>query len=265
MRDMLAAIERDPDNPEYLLTLSDIFLSMGLAENCAETLDKVLELEPENTEAMLKLAEIYLLLENYPEAIANADKAIAVDRTNALPHFIKGWTFAEAGDTVNAIKSYLEAIDRKQDYYDAYIQLGLIYSTANNVLAIDYLNNALNIDPQSVEAMYALGMFYQDAGDAETAMTYYNQLLTIDPSNVYATYNLGYIYLVLIGDYEKAIEQFDQALMLKPDYFEALYNKGYCLELLGEYSAARDAYSEVLEMETNYQKAIDGLNRIYNK
>ena len=159
----------------------------------------------------------------------------------------------------------LEAIDRKQDYYDAYIQLGLIYSTANNVLAIDYFNNALNIDPQSVEALYALGMFYQDAGDAENAMTYYNQLLVIDPQNIYANYNLGYIFLVFVGDYEKAIEYFDYALDLKPDYYEALYNKGYCLELLGEYAAARDAYNEVLEMETNYQRAIDGLNRIYNR
>jgi len=265
MRDMLSAIQLDPDNPSLLLTLSDIYMSMGLLDNCAESLNKALELDPENTESMLKLSEIYLILKNYQEAIVNADKAIEVDKSDPLPYFIKGYTFAEAGDTLNAIKSYLDAIDRNQEYYDAYIQLGLIYSTKGNRLAVDYFNNALNIDPESIEAIYALGMFYQGAGETENAIAAYNKLLVLDPQNIYANYNLGYVHLVLRGDYEQAIGFFDQAILLKPDYFEALYNKGYCLELLGEYSQARDLYNEVLEIEVNYDKAIQGLNRIYGK
>ena len=99
---------------------------------------------PENTESMLKLSEIHLILKNYKEALENADRAIAVDKSNPLPYFMKGYTFAEAGDTVNAFKSYLEAVDRNQEYYDAYVQLGLIYSISGSQLAIDFFNNALN-------------------------------------------------------------------------------------------------------------------------
>jgi len=265
MRDMLSAIQLDPDNPSLLISLSDIYLSMGLLDNCAESLNKALELDPENTESMLKLSEIYLILKNFPEAIESADRAIEVDKSNPLPYFIKGYTFAEAGDTLNAIKSYLDAIDRNQEYYDAYVQLGLIYSTAGNRLAVDYFNNALNINPESIEAIYALGMFFQDAGETENAIAAYSKLLVLDPQNIYANYNLGYVHLVLMGDYEQAIGFFDQAIVLKPDYFEAMYNKGYCLELLGEYQQARDLYNEVLEIEVNYDKAIQGLNRIYGK
>ena len=265
MRDMLAAIQLDPGNASYLLTLSDIYLSMGLLDNCAESLNKALELDPENTESMLKLSEIHLIRKNYREAIENADKAIVVDKSNPLPYFIKGYIFAEAGDTVNAIKNYLEAIDRNQEYYDAYMQLGLIYSTVGNRIAIDYFNNALNIDPQSIEAIYALAMFYQQAGDAENAIAAYNKLILLDPQNVYANYNLGYVHLVLMGDFEQAIDFFDKALALKPDYFEAIYNLGYCYELLGDYDMARNLYKDVLELEVNYEKAIAGLNRIYGK
>ncbi len=265
MRDMLMAIELNPEEPSYMLTLSDIYMGMGLLENSMEALQKALELDPDNMESMLKIAEINLILQNYKGAIEYADKAIEQDRTNPLPDLIKGYTYAEAGDTVSAIKSYLEAVSKDQKNFDAYIQLGLIYSTAGNPLAIDYFNNALNIDPQSMEALYALAMFYQENGEAEKAISTYNRMLVIDPANVYANYNMGYVHLVLLNDYEQAITYFDKALEIKPDYHEALYNKAYCLELLGEYQAAADLYNEVLSIEVNYQKAIDGLNRIHGR
>jgi tetratricopeptide (TPR) repeat protein len=265
MRDMLAAIQLDPDNPDFMLGLSDIYLSMGLLDNCRESLDRALKLDPENVESMLKLAELNLMLRDYKAAIVNADKAIEIDKLNPLPHLIKGYTYAFAGDTVLAIKSYLEAVNIDQDYYDAYIQLGLIYSVAGNKLAIDYFNNALNTNPQSVEALYALGMFYQEKEEVDNAIASYNRLLVIDPQNVYAIYNLGFINLVYLGDYEQAINYFGQAADLKPDYFEAIYNQGYAYELSGDYETARRLYNIVLEIEVNYDKAIAGLNRIYGK
>jgi len=265
MRDMLTAIQLEPGKTSYLLTLSDIYLSMGLLENCVESLNKVLELEPENTESILKLAEIHLILKQYKEALETTDKAIKIDKLNPLPYFIKAYTFAEAGDTLNAIKNYLEVIDKDQRNYDAYIQLGLIYSRTGNPIAVDYLNNALKIDTESVEAMYAIAMFFQSQGDSDNAIAMYNRLLLIEPDNLYANYNLGYVNLVLLSDYETALGFFEKAIELQPNYFQAIYNLGYCNELLGEYATARNLYNAALEIEVNYDKAIEGLNRIYGK
>lgn len=265
LRDVNMAIQLDPGNPRYMLTLSDIYMSMGLLENCMESLNRVLVLDPENSESFLKLAELNLILRKYKEAIENINQAIALDKRNPLAYFIKAYTFAESGDTNNAIKSYLEAVNRDQNYYDAYIQLGLIYSVANNALAIDYFNNALNINANSIEALYALAMFYQQTEDADNAIATYNKLLLIDPENVYGHYNLGYVHLVLLGDFEQAITYFTKAAELNPQYFEAIYNQAYCYELSGNYEKARELYNKVLEIEVNYDKAIAGLNRIYGK
>jgi tetratricopeptide (TPR) repeat protein len=265
MRDMLRAIELDPENHQYMLTLGDIYLSMGLLENCVEAIEKSLEIKPANKEAMLKLSELNIMMKKYEEAIKYADMALEQDKSDPLPHFMKGYTFAQAGDTLNAIKSYLETINLQQNHYDAYLELGLIYSTRNNPIAIDYFNNALNINPQSIEALYGLGMFYQGIDDAENAENAYNRILAIDPENKFAFYNLGYINLVILGDYRQAIEYFEQVEQLDPDYFEATFNKGYCYELLGDYELARQCYSNVLDKQVNYQKAIEGLNRIQGK
>lgn len=265
MRDMLVAIELDPKNYNYMLTLADIYLGMGLLENTMEALDRSLELQPGNIESTLKLSEIAIMLKKYEKALEYADMAIEIDKADPLPYFMKGFIFAQAGDTLNAIKSYLETINIKQDHYDAYVELGLIYSTRGNPIAIDYFNNALNINPQSIEALYASGMFYQEKDDAENAINAYNKILAIDPNNPFANYNLGYVNLVILGEYEQAIRYFEIVEQIDPAYYEATYNKAYCHELLGNYQMARELYNLVLEKQVNYPMAIEGLNRIQGK
>jgi hypothetical protein len=41
-----------------------------------------------------------------------------------------------------------------------------------------------------------------------------------------------------------------------------MFNRGYAYELSGEYSKSYLDYKHVLELKANYQKALDGLNRI---
>ena len=262
LRDMNAAIALKPGNPRYMLDLADIFMSMGLIDNTMESLNKALSLDPDNMETLLKLAEINLILQQYKAAVEYSDKAIILEKSNPLPYFIKAYAFAETGDTLLAIKTYLEAVSVDQDYYDAYVQLGLIYSKAKNRLAIDYLNNALNIRPESTEALYALALAYQEQEQAENAIQTYNRLIIINPQHVYAHYNLGYAHLVFLNDYEQAITYFDKVLELDPGYYDALYNKAYCYELLGDPATAWDLYKQVLEIAVNHEKAIDGLNRL---
>jgi tetratricopeptide (TPR) repeat protein len=67
---------------------------------------------------------------------------------------------------------------------------------------------------------------------------------------------------VYLLDYEKAISYFDTALSIDPDYIDALYNKGRTLEEMGQYLTARDIYEQVLNKQTNYPLAVEGMNRL---
>jgi tetratricopeptide (TPR) repeat protein len=46
---------------------------------------------------------------------------------------------------------------------------------------------------------------------------------------------------------------------------DALYNKGRTLEEMGKLNAARDIYQDVLKYRTNYDLAIEALNRLDRK
>jgi len=124
-------------------------------------------------------------------------------------------------------------VDQDQVYYDAYIQLGEIYSIRKNSLAVDYLKNALKIQPKSKEALYMLGMFYQENDQYDQAIeTYMILVKRIQPSKE-APYNIGYIYLVYLKDFPNAVTWFRTHLGRDPGYIEAYYNRGLAYEYMG--------------------------------
>ena len=49
---------------------------------------------------------------------------------------------------------------------------------------------------------------------------------------------------------------------MNPEYTEAYYNRGFAYELLKDVENSQRDYNKVLELHPNYEKAIDGLNRI---
>jgi tetratricopeptide (TPR) repeat protein len=149
-----------------------------------------------------------------------------------------------------------------QDFFDAYLQLGLIFSSKKNPLAAEYFNTAINIQPENILPYYSLGLFYQENGQLQKALSTYRMILEMQPNHVNTLYNIGYINLVYLQDFGKAVEYFTLVIELEPSYSEAYYNRGYAYEMLGEYGQARGDYKKTLEIKTNFQKAIDALNRL---
>ncbi len=261
-RDINKALLLDSVNPIFLTSLSDIYMASGMVQNALAALEKALIYDPKNNDALLKKAELHLYFEQYGNTLELTERAIMNDKLNPKAYFIRGFAFKLKGDTANAIKNIQKCIEQDQNNYNAYIQLGLIFAARHNPLAVEYYNNALNIDAKSIEAHYGLGMYYQDNGLLNEALASYNNILLIDSTNKFAHYNMGYIHLVDLKMYREAIKYFDKAIKFAPDYHEAYYNKGYCYELLGDMQNARINYNKALEIETNYNYAIEGLNRL---
>lgn len=261
-RDINQALLLDSLNANFYVTLSDIYMAGGMVTNTLAALEKAMQIDPENIEAILKRAELHLFFEQYKEVMELTSKALDIDKVNPQAYFIRGMTYKFKGDTANAIRSIQMCVDQDQDNYHAYIQLGILYAAQNNPLAIEYYNNAINLRPRSIEALYNLGIFYQDNDMLNEALRTYTNLLQIDSTYTHAHYNIGYIHMVYLEMYREAIKHFGKAIMYNPNYIEAYYNRGYCYELLGDVHNARADYYRALDISTNYQLAIEGLNRL---
>jgi tetratricopeptide (TPR) repeat protein len=264
IRDIFFAIDINDKEPAHFVLLSDAYLVLGNPDKSKESLDKALLIDPKSKQALLKLATLYLYTKSYDESFKTIAGLLQIDKINPEAYFIRGYGLMESGDTIAAISDFKAAADQNQDYYDAYLQLGIIYSAQHNPLAVEYLNTAIKIRHDIIQPYYHLALFFQENNQTEKAISTYQAILGIEPGFVYALYNLGYINLVYEKDFTKAIEYFTKVVEIEPTYAEAWYNRGWSYELAGNADLARKDYKKTLEISTNFALAIEGLNRLDN-
>jgi superkiller protein 3 len=263
--DINKALKIDSKEPDLFLSLAEIYFQLGKNENCTSALLKVLELNPDETDAYNKLSQLNLLNQRFDIALGYNDKSLAIDKFNAKTLYVRGMVFLAKEDTLSAMRNFLLARDIKNDFYEALIQIGAIYNKQHNPLAGDYLKETVRLFPESAQSRYELALYLQENGNPNAAMAQYDTMLIMFPSNKYVFFNIGYLYLVFDQRFDSALFYFDRSLSIDPQYVDALYNKGRTLEEMGKLNAARDIYQDVLKYRTNYDLAIEALNRLDRK
>lgn len=263
--DMRRVFAVDTTTSKYFVTLADLYLAKGMSGNVKASLNKAIENDPKNIIAYTKLAELNLYIKDYNACLKSANDVLKIDIYNPRAYFIKGMAYKELGDTAKAISSFQTVIEQDPEYYNAYIQLGILFAALKNPIALDYLNNALNLQPQSIEAYYAMGMFFQETGNINKAIEVYNTILKIDSTYNDAHFNLGYIAMVMQNDMVKAIKHFSDNIKFHPNNYEAYYMRGLCYERIKDkVNAARD-YQQALKLYPQYDNAAIALGNLVYK
>lgn len=260
--DLQKAIKLDSTKTEYLMTMSDLSFKLNKIKNSKACLEKVRTIDPDNYDAALKLAELYLYVRQNNLSITYADSVLIMQPDNGKALLLKGFNLKELGDTASAIKIFQKAVEYDQQFFEAYIQLGVLFQLKNNKLALEYFNNALRIKPNAEDALYGRGLWYQDHNEINKAIQDYTTIIQINPTNKNAHFNLGYIHQSLLKVYDEAVKHYSRAIEADPSYVEAYYNRGVCYETLGNISMARVDYEKAIEIKPDYKPAKDGLARM---
>lgn len=267
LSDLQHAVKIDSSKDAYYNSLGDIYFIIGHTREAKNAFEKTITLNPANSEAILKLGEIYMDVQKYDVAIGYADKVLILDKHNANAYFLKGMCFLQKstrGDSMRAISSIQTAIEQNPNFFNAYIQLGLIYSAKHSIHALDYFNTASRINPGNIEPYYDEGMFYQQAGDLANAKQAYNQALQIDPNDKSALYNMGYILFVL-DDYPHALRFFDRTIENDSANAMAYFGRGECYENMNEPARAYDDYRLALKHNPDLTAAKEALSEVKGK
>lgn len=244
-----------------ILAYADYYLKVGDLPTTKFILDKGLVFHNESSALHTKLSELYLYARDGQKSMEYADLAVKYDMYNAKAYFLKGYNFLNMGDTNRAISSYQTAVEQDPDYFEAYVELGLIHAALKDPLAIQYYDNALSIKPDQRNILYSKGMFYQEQEMYNEAMSTYQTAMDSFPDFREAYYNMGYVHMSL-ELYNQAVKYFSDAIQVDPSYHQAYYNRGYCFELLGDVNAALKDYDKALEIQPNYTIAAEGKNRV---
>lgn len=265
INDWKRAVQLDSTDVDHRIELGEYYYTKLLVDLAREQLERAIELDPRQVRARLKLAEIELVLRHYKPAMELVNAALRLENDNARAYYLKGWIHKEAGDTALAISSLRTAVEQDPEYYDAFIQLGLLHAARRDPLAAQYYATAIDLRPQSVEAWYNKGMYHQERGQDSLAMSCYDRITEIDPGNALAPYNRGYILLESRGEARAAVKEFTQALDLETNYYQAWYSRGLALERLGVLDSAAADYQVALLIRPDYDPAAFGLSRVHER
>jgi tetratricopeptide (TPR) repeat protein len=120
--------------------------------------------------------------------------------------------------------------------------------------AIEFLNNAIKLQPNDAGSFYNRGVAYDDLGQYKRAIKDYNQAIILKPDYAEAFYNRGTINNT-IGQYQRAIEDFDETIRLNPQDAEAYLGRGFACDKLGQYRRAIENYDKSIGLIPDYARA----------
>ena len=92
--------------------------------------------------------------------------------------------------------------------------------------AIEYLNKAIQLQPNYVEAYFIRARVYEILGQHQRAIEDFNEAIRLKPNYVEAYKSRGVVYNFLL-QYQRAIEDFNKAISLKPDNADTYKCRGY--------------------------------------
>ncbi len=115
---------------------------------------------------------------------------------------------------------------------------------------IDSLKNAVQTNPQDVNALAHLGALFDMAGKYEQAAGYYRDLLAVTPENVEARMNYAGA-LFNNNEREKALAELHAVLEYRSNYDFAMYNLGVIYAAQHEHDKAKEWWDKVIAADAN--------------
>ncbi len=277
-KDLSMAIALDSSNKKYYFAMADLSLKGGSADAAILAFNQILHHDPKDEEALIKLAKVYFFQKDYTNSMIQLSKVEEINKTNTEVWFVRGLNLKEMGDTTRAVAAFQRAVTLKPDFYDAYVQLGLLTSHKPSSLASQYFDNAIRLDSSNTEAYYDKAKFFQDRGDAaldkknshdaadnySKAKAVYHELIAMDPQYKDAYFNLGFIF-VRQDSLDKAYRMFDYAIKVAPAYAEAYYYRGLVSLQKGNKEQAETDFRQAITLKPDYDLAQKELNSLGGK
>lgn len=255
--------------PGDLLTIED---------QISERLDSALELRPENQTLARQVDhptenvaayDLYLKGQNALRGLPT--KEVVQSAIGYYEGALKkdpGFALAYAGLAKANLRMYQETKDRiwmdeasraaqqAQQINSAlpqvYMALGSVYSaTGKNVEAIEMLQKALSLAPNSDEAYRLLGKAYLASGKGSSAIDAFKNALKIDPYYWSNSDDLGKAYIAT-GDYDNALASFHHVTQIDPENAAGFENVGATYMEEGKFTQAIPPLQEALQISPTF-------------
>ena len=192
---------------------------------------------------------------NIPEFVPIGADSIA----QIKEQFLDAYSFLRAGmanertgDYPGAVRSYRRGLEVEPENVEILNALGFsLFQQGESREAVAVLEKALAVDPKHAKAHNNMALASIDIGELELAEAHYRESLAIEPQPAIYS-DLGFV-LERQGLAEEATEFYRKALELNPESPSAHYNLGGSLARRGEFAEAERHFRAALEEQPSAQ------------
>ena len=173
---------------------------------------------PENAARYAKAQEAIKRQQN-KDALVLLRQALTTDPKDYVVMTELGTLQFKLGETGEAEKSYLSALQEKPSFLLALLNLGKLRMSEKKFEgAIEVLSRAVEVEPRSADANYFLGESYLQIKKGSKAVGFLEEALRLDPiGKADAHIRLGALYKGA-GMKDKAVAEYEKFLAKKPDH-----------------------------------------------
>ncbi|WOD37097.1 tetratricopeptide repeat protein [Nodosilinea sp. E11] len=264
------------EDVDYWAGLCRLQINAGAYDKALVACEQAIALAPADANLWTLRSNVLLQLQNYPDAIASADRALFFDQQSSLAITYRCIGYAALNDNEAALDACNNALRVDGNWGStspalAWLHRGIILSQAGQLeQATVALERTLLLEPN-----YSLALAYQcrirnDLGLAQTAIPSCEAALAGDgqwgnESAAMAWAEQGRAYSQL-RDYGAAIAAYDQAINLDPNNATTWTAQGQVLQQLQRPIEALTSFTRATELEAPYSQAQLGrcgtLNRL---
>ncbi len=229
-------------------------------------LHTALEKDPTHAPAYAQMALCYSLLgfwghlpgpQAYPRAKKAALRAIALDDSLSLAHWVLGWvSWLHDWDLANCKKEAIRAIDLNRSDEGAHVNYAVFLAIVGNdsAKAVEEAKLALDLDPLSLHVNTSAAWTYLFVGEYELALQQARTTLDLFPTALQGWYVLGWSEL-MHSRFDSAIQAFENAVAISSDSLSIGY-LGHAHARAGHLDTANTLLQELLSrLERGYVPA----------
>jgi tetratricopeptide (TPR) repeat protein len=167
------------------------------------------------------------------------------------------WAGMEVRQTERAAAHYRQLVELEPDQPEHRVALGFnLHRLNDHQGAITQLKAAIDLDENFYDAYLNLGYVYTTLGYWDDALEAFEKCVEISPNDYKGYFNLGIVYREL-EMYEAASDALNTALELRPGATDVLYHHALNAERQGDIEGALHYLERTLAFDPRYQDALD--------
>jgi tetratricopeptide (TPR) repeat protein len=203
-----AVLASDPDNADALALLGVVAYQRGNPADAVRLIGKALYINSNQPKMLVNHGVALAMLARHEEALADFERAIALEPIHADAHNFRGLALRDLGREEEALASFCRAIELNAQHADAYLNYAVI--------------------------LYELGRL-------DEALAALDHVIALRPDYETAHDNRGTV-LMALGQPEEALCSYEIAIRLNPRDPEYRHHKALTMLLLGRFAEGWELY-----------------------